>query len=155
MTPLDDFLAAFNRAIEDGRFSSLVLSKNLPVADDLRSVRVRKIGLRGAPALSFVYHHEMRDVTQNLDLTAGPVAVAALLDPSGEPCFAHATLHAGDEELQLRISRKGRSNDKARGLARSCAGGAAPVGSLAARAERTSAWRPFLLMRSCNSSSPA
>ena len=108
MTPLDDFLAAFHRAIEDGRFSSLVLSKNLPAADDLRSVRVRLIGLRGELALSFVYHHETRDETRNLDFGAGSVAVAALLDPSGEPCFADATLHAGDEELQLRISRKGR-----------------------------------------------
>ena len=34
VTPLDDFLAAFNRAIEAGRFSSLVVSKNLPAADE-------------------------------------------------------------------------------------------------------------------------
>src|SRR5476651_1971207 len=78
VTPLDDFLAAFNLAIEDGRFSSLVLSKNLRAADDLRSVRVRRIGLRGEPALSFVYHHKARDETRNLDLAAGPVAVATL-----------------------------------------------------------------------------
>ena len=145
MTPLDDFLAAFNRAIEDGRFSSLVLSKNLPVADDLRSVRVRKIGLRGAPALSFVYHHEMRDVTQNLDLTAGPVAVAALLDPSGEPCFAHATLHAGDEELQLRISRKGRQALVRSARAASEPTGAAPPAHDRAKPRALSLDLPFLV----------
>ena len=108
VTPLDEFLAALRRAIDDAAFSSLVLSKNRRAASDLESARIRLIALRGDRALSFVYQHATRDVTRNLDLGAGQRAVAALLDPAGDPSFAHATLHAGDEALQLRVSKKGR-----------------------------------------------
>ena len=108
MTPLEDFLAAFALAIDGASFSSLVVSKNRRAGDDLKSVRIRPIELRGERALCFVHHHATRDETSNLDPRAGPGAVAALLDPAAEPSFAHATLHAGEEELQLRVSRKGR-----------------------------------------------
>ncbi|MGZ5237938.1 MAG: methyltransferase, partial [Caldimonas sp.] len=62
MTPLDDFLSALGRALDDGSFSSLVLSKNRRAGDDLQSVRVRPIELRGRRVLSFVHHHATRDV---------------------------------------------------------------------------------------------
>ncbi len=108
VTPLDDFLAATGRSIEGGDFASLVLSKPLPAAADLESVRIRLIDLRGRRALSFVHHHATRDETRNLHPADGLTAIGALLDPAGRPSFAHATLHAGDEELQLRLSRKGK-----------------------------------------------
>ena len=108
VTPLDDFLSAVDRAIEVGGFSSLVLSKQLANAGDLESVRVRRIELRGEPMLSFVHRHATRDETRNLDRVSGLAAIAALLDPTGAPMFAHATLHAGAEELQLRVSRRGK-----------------------------------------------
>ncbi|MGZ5251758.1 MAG: class I SAM-dependent methyltransferase [Caldimonas sp.] len=108
MTPLDDFLSALGRALDDGSFSSLVLSKNRRAGDDLQSVRVRPIELRGRRVLSFVHHHATRDVTKNFDLDDGAGVVAALLDAAGDPSFAHATLHAGAAELQLRVSKKGR-----------------------------------------------
>ncbi|MGZ5714668.1 MAG: class I SAM-dependent methyltransferase [Caldimonas sp.] len=108
MTPLDDFLSALGRALDDGSFSSLVLSKNRRAGDDLQSVRVRPIELRGRRVLSFVHHHATRDVTKNFDLDDAAGVVAALLDAAGDPSFAHATLHAGDAELQLRVSKKGR-----------------------------------------------
>ena len=108
VTPLDDFLAAADRSIEGGDFSSLVLSKPLPLAADLEGVRIRLIELRGRRTLSFVYRHATRDETRNLDPVAGLFVVGGLVDPSGRPSFVHATLHAGDEELQLRVSRKGK-----------------------------------------------
>ncbi|MEO8524096.1 MAG: SAM-dependent methyltransferase [Caldimonas sp.] len=108
VTPLDDFLAATGRAIEDGEFASLVLSKPLPAAGDLESVRIRLIELRGRRTLSFAHHHTTRDETRNLDPAVGLSAIGAIVDPAGRPSFAHATLHAGDEELQLRVSRKGK-----------------------------------------------
>src|SRR5436190_365977 len=104
VTPHDDFLAAFARAIDDGSLHSLVLSKNRDGASDLQSVRVRPIVLRGAAVLSFVHRHATKDVTRNLDPLPARDAVEAMLDGHGEPSFAHATLHAGDDELQLRVS---------------------------------------------------
>jgi SAM-dependent methyltransferase len=108
VTPYDEFIAAFDRAVADRTLASLVLSKSRGSASDLQSVRVRPIALRGEPALSFVHRHATRDVTQNLDPAAGRAALVALLDERADPSFAHATLHAGDTELQLRFSKKGR-----------------------------------------------
>ena len=108
VTPLDEFLSATDRSIGNKDFSSLVLSKPLPAAGDMESVRIRAIELRGRRALSFVHHHATRDETQNLDRAAGLCAIGALIDPTGRPSFAHATLHAGDGELQLKVSRKGK-----------------------------------------------
>ncbi|MEO5883723.1 MAG: SAM-dependent methyltransferase, partial [Caldimonas sp.] len=62
----------------------------------------------GEPALSFVHRHATRDLTSNLDPAAGRAAVAALLDEHAERSFAHATLHAGGTDLQLRFSKKGK-----------------------------------------------
>jgi SAM-dependent methyltransferase len=107
VTAHDEFIAAFDRAIADRTLASLVLSKSRGVSD-LQSVRVRPIELRGEPALSFVWRHTTRDVTRNLEPGAGRAAILALLDEHGDPSFAHATLHAGDTELQLRFSKKGK-----------------------------------------------
>lgn len=108
MTPHDEFIAAFDRAVADRALFSMVLSKNRQAASDLQSLRIRPVGLRGETMLSFVWRHATRDVTKNLDPAAGRAAIAALLVPHAEPSFAHATLHAGDAELQLRFSKKGR-----------------------------------------------
>ena len=108
MTPHEEFIAAFDRAIADRTLVSLVLSKRRPAASDLQSVRIRPIALRGEARLSFVWRHATRDVTKNLDPGAARTAVVALLDAEREPSFAHATLHAADVELQLRFSKKGR-----------------------------------------------
>ena len=124
VTPLDDFLAAVGRSIQDGAFGSLVLSKALPAAADLEGVRLRLIELRGQRALSFIYHHATRDETHNLDPEAGISAIGALLDPAGQPSFAHATLQVGDDDLQLRVSRKGKQ-----ALVRSARPPAAPAGA--------------------------
>ena len=108
MTPLDEFIAAFDRAVAARTLGSLVLSKRRQADGDLESVRLRPVVLRGETMLSFVYRHATRDITRNLDPLAARAAVVALLDPAGAPSFAHATLHTAEAELQLRISKKGR-----------------------------------------------
>ena len=108
MTPHEEFIAAFDRAVADRTLLSLVLSKSRHAASDLQSVRIRPIELRGEAKLSFVYRHATRDVTKNFDSAAARAAMVGLLDAQGEPSFAHATLHADDAELQLRFSKKGK-----------------------------------------------
>jgi SAM-dependent methyltransferase len=105
---LDAFLADVQRAIDTLSFGSLVLSKNRDAAAGLKSVRLRLIALRGAPALSFAYMHATRDETKNLALGEGLVALATFLDPHATPSFAHATLHATGADVQLMVSKKGR-----------------------------------------------
>jgi len=110
VTPHDEFIAAFDRAVAARTLGSLVLSKRRQAAGDLESVRLRPVVLRGEAKLSFVYRHATRDITKNLDPAAARPAVVALLDLAGAPSFAHATLLTDELELQLRISKTGKQS---------------------------------------------
>ena len=103
------FFAAVRLALDSGSFESLVLSKPRKPRAAPRSIRVRRIGLRGEAALSFTRSYETRDETANLGVEAGLAAITALLDPAASPSFAHATLHesSGEGDAQLMISAKG------------------------------------------------
>jgi SAM-dependent methyltransferase len=103
------FLVAVADAFDAGALHSLVLAKVRHGGGDLHAVRVRRIGLRGAAALSLVYAHATRDVTRNLSRDEALAAVAALLDPAGAPSFGHATLRTAESETQLLVSKKGRA----------------------------------------------
>jgi SAM-dependent methyltransferase len=107
---LQAFLQIVRSALDDGDFRSLVLSKNRERGADLRTVRARTIVLRGKATLSFAYSRATSDVTRNFDIDPGLVELAGLLDPAASPSFAHATLHAARGDMQLRISKKGRSS---------------------------------------------
>ena len=106
-SPLAPFLAELRRALAGGSFESVVLSKPRDGGSDLKGIRVRRIGLRGEPALSFTHSHATRDVTHNHGIEDGLAALAAWLDAGSGAAFAHATLHAASGDVQLRISKKG------------------------------------------------
>ena len=110
VTRLEEFMGLARRAIDDGSFGDVVLSAPRDGGSDLRSVRLRRIEQRGQPALSFVHHHATRDVTVNHGIDAGLAAVRQLLAIGPEPGFTHATLHAGADDWQWRISRKGKES---------------------------------------------
>src|SRR5919107_3791580 len=82
------FLDAVRAACADGSFDSLVLSKSRAAGDAAKSIRVRRIALKGEPVLSFVATHATRAVTRNLPIDAGLAAVAGHLDPSRADSFA-------------------------------------------------------------------
>jgi SAM-dependent methyltransferase len=103
------FVAAVGTAFDAGEFESLVLAKTRHPGADLRALRMRRIGLRGAAALSLVYSHATRDVTRNCARDEALAAIAALLDPAARPSFGHATLRTTTAETQLLVSKKGRS----------------------------------------------
>ncbi|HEV7577823.1 MAG TPA: SAM-dependent methyltransferase [Caldimonas sp.] len=107
--PLAAFLDDVRRAIDDGVFDSLVLSKPRHTGGAASAVRIRLIALKGVPALSFVASHPTRDVTRNLAVDAGIAEIAALLDPGHASAFAHATLHGAGGDLQLLVSKKGQA----------------------------------------------
>ncbi len=102
--PLERFFAACEAALRDGRFERLLLAGYRGPHADLKRVTVRAIELRGQPHLSFVYHHERRDLTRNLARAEGLDAVRALVGAE----FANAHLHTAEQALQLAFSRKGR-----------------------------------------------
>jgi SAM-dependent methyltransferase len=108
-TPIDAFIERTRAALAERSFEALVLSANRAARGEPESVRVRSIGLRGEPALSFVESHASRDLTRNVGVEAGLEAIVALLDPAASPSFAHATLHTLAGDVQLRVSKKGRA----------------------------------------------
>ena len=98
------FMAACDLSLQQRRFARLLLSGYRGPISDLNRLSVRVIELRGQPHLSFVLHHDTRDITKNWPLAQGLQELRALIGPQ----FGNAHLHTHDEELQLAFSRKGR-----------------------------------------------
>jgi hypothetical protein len=77
--PAERFLACLGQSLADGSFVKLVLARPRkaqpgaadPGDADLQRVLVRRIMLKGAEHLSFVFRHATRDVTKNLPLDEG------------------------------------------------------------------------------------
>ncbi len=102
-TPAERFFARLLAGLAEGRFVKLVLAKPRGAEPGLERIDVRQIVLRGAPALSFLYHHTTRDVTRNFGLEDG-IAQARELLASG---FRNAHLLTQGEETQLSFTKKG------------------------------------------------
>jgi SAM-dependent methyltransferase len=103
------FVAAVRAACDADAFETLVMSKPRGAGGGSKTVRVRRIVLKGRPALSFVAAHATRDVTRNLAVDDGLSAVADYLDPTSAASFMHATLHTHAGQLELLVSKKGRA----------------------------------------------
>ena len=120
--PIDDFAARLEQALAQGGLRRLVLGKpRAAAAGDLLRVTVRPVLLKGEVRLAFVHTHPTRDITKNLSAADGLARVRALMAGT----FQHAHLLTVDEDLQWRVSKKGRQTllrSKARGQA-----GAEPV----------------------------
>jgi len=104
---IDGFVAAVRASLADGGFESVVLAKNRAAEGEPRAIRIRRIALKGEPALTFVASHATRDVTRNCTVEAGLAAIAGHLDRSRAPAFAHATLRTRDGDTQLLVGKKG------------------------------------------------
>jgi SAM-dependent methyltransferase len=103
--PVNAFIARFKAALADASFAKLVLAKPRAAGADLRRVSVRPVLLKGEAQLSFVRTHPTRDITKNTSLADGVQQVRELLDTT----FKHAHLFTASEEIQLLISKKGKS----------------------------------------------
>ena len=98
------FFALLRSALDGQAFVKLVLSRPLAEHGDLVRISVRELSLRGERGLTLVYSHKTRDVTKNLALDAGVAALDELVGSA----FGDAHLGTTTEEVQLRMSRKGR-----------------------------------------------
>jgi SAM-dependent methyltransferase len=107
VTAIDDFVHQVRAALAAGTFESLVLSKPRHRSADLKAARLRRIALHGEPVLSFTDSHATRDVTKNFSVEAALAELRTRLEPGSATSFAHATLHAAGEDLQIMINRKG------------------------------------------------
>lgn len=103
------FVALFAESLAAHSFVKLLLGRYRgadPALADLKAVELRRIKLRSRDMLSFVDHHQTRDVTRNLEIDAGIAAVRNALRAG----FEHAHLLTSEHDIQWSISRKGRQS---------------------------------------------
>ncbi len=135
------FLALLRAALADGAFERLVLARPTSgEGSDLRRVAVRPVLLRGERCLQFVHTHATRDVTKNLDVDDGVVAIDALIGVA----FAHAHLQTTREAIELRVSRKGRVGMSRHTLTPAVTGEIADAATAEATAAHDRAKRSFV-----------
>ncbi len=112
-SPVERFFARLQDSLDQGSFVKLVLAKPRGGEPGLERLTVRRIVLRGAPALSFVARHATRDLTSN---HADADALAQLRTLVGSP-FRNAHLLTQREETQLSFTKKGDAALKTTALA--------------------------------------
>lgn len=100
-------LAAFwdilSSSVNNASWIRLVLSKQRASDQQLR-LTVRLIHIKDAPALSFLYSYQTRDITKNVDPIDGLAEIRHLLVET----FKSAHLLTSTDEVQLNISKKNR-----------------------------------------------
>lgn len=138
IAPIEKFLSLLQTSMQTGGCRKLVLSRPLPAAGDLLRVDGRLVAVRGETLLSLTYHHQSRDLVQNLPLAQAIAEVRRLLGQQ----FADGHLHHEDGSAQLRFDRNGTAHCSTRRQPT-----AKPAPSLQHDRERTR-WldptRPFL-----------
>jgi hypothetical protein len=103
---LGTFLTLLDAALTEHSLQKLLLSKYRGSEPELQRLEIRAIALRNEPALSFVYSYKTRSITKNHKPEEAQALIAELL--GGD--FKSAHLHSDSEEVQLSISKKGKSS---------------------------------------------
>src|SRR5690606_18716477 len=95
------FLEAFQQAIETDQFDRLILSQYKGELQDLEKMTLRVISLNDQNVLSCLYRYKTQDVTKNYPFTEALSQVTDLL-----ACCKQANLITITEELQLKKNKK-------------------------------------------------
>jgi len=109
MSDGDKFFERLEASLAANRFVKLVLAKYRGPEPDLQRVTVRRLRLRDADSLSFVYSHRTKDITKNMLLADGLQS----LQERATTLFGHAHLLTTDEDVQLMVSKKGQQTLRA------------------------------------------
>ena len=100
-TQEQQFLAAFQQAIETQRFDRMILSQYKGELEHLEKMTLRVISLQGESFLSCLYRYKTQDITKNYPIASALSQVESLL-----ACCKQANLITADEELQLKKNKK-------------------------------------------------
>ena len=95
------FLDAFQQAIETDQFDRLILSQYKGELEQLEKMTLRVIWLNEQKVLSCLYRYKTQDITKNYPLTEALFQVTELL-----ACCKQANLITTAEELQLKKNKK-------------------------------------------------
>ena len=95
------FLQAFQQALESQSFDRMILSQYQGELEQLEKMTFRVVMLQGQPVLSCLYRHKTQDVTKNYSLDTALDTVTALLAQCKQ-----ANLMTTEQELQLKKNKK-------------------------------------------------
>ena len=95
------FLDAFQQAIETQSFDRMILSQYKGELENLEKMTLRVISLQGQSVLSCLYRYKTQDVTKNYPLTEASQLIQDLLAQCKQ-----ANLLTIEEELQLKKNKK-------------------------------------------------
>ena len=95
------FLDAFQQAIETQSFDRMILSQYKGELENLEKMTLRVISLQGQSVLSCLYRYKTQDVTKNYPLVEASQLVQDLLAHCKQ-----ANLFTAEEELQLKKNKK-------------------------------------------------
>lgn len=95
------FLQAFQQALESQSFDRMILSQYLGELEQLEKMTFRVVMLQGQPVLSCLYRHKTQDVTKNYSLDTALDTVTALLAQCKQ-----ANLLTTEQEWQLKKNKK-------------------------------------------------
>jgi len=102
-TPQSDFLDLLAASLQDGSFVKLTLGKPRGSDATLRNVFVRTVQIGGERQLTFVWHHDRRDITKNHALPAATKLIGKMLGTE----FYSAHLFTASRTTQLEFNKKG------------------------------------------------
>ena len=129
------FIARLRDSLADGSFSKLTLGRPHGTEPTLEKLIARRVQLRGAPHLSFVWRHRSKDITKNLPLDEAVAEVERLVASQ----FHHAHLLTRGHDIQLAWAKKGHWTLRIGKLA---AGAASPAAAGAGAASPEAGGRP-------------
>lgn len=90
----------------ESSFVKLSLGKYRGTEEALNKISVRVLEVKGQPHLSFVFHHQTKDVTKNYSFDEGMTKIQNYLDQSQAESFKSAHLRLQTEEIQLSFNKK-------------------------------------------------
>ncbi len=107
MTPeIEQFLAALRSALAAHTLAKLTLGAYHGKDDDLKNLIMTPVDLKGVPRISVVTRYATRDVTVVISMEEALPVVERNLGQWG---FRSGHLFTAEEDLQLRISKKGKT----------------------------------------------
>jgi len=99
-----EFFNELETALQDDIFIELLLTKYRGRDSDLKRVIVRRVLLKTAPHLSFVFRYQTRDETKNTSIAEGIKRIRSWLGDE----FKDAHLFTTNQDLQIGFSKRGK-----------------------------------------------
>ncbi|WDE96579.1 SAM-dependent methyltransferase [Lentisphaera profundi] len=108
MDKIVEFLNDLEGQLKVNSFSKLTLSMKRNKSDQVKSIFVKPINLRGEQKLCFVFRHPTNDVTKNYSFEEGLVEITESLNES----FLKADLMSVKQDVFLTIDKQGKGKIK-------------------------------------------